>query len=310
MNDAVVSHGHASIKKGSKSFALASRIFDTAMRADASMLYAWCRHCDDVVDGQIMGHGQIDNYRDGQVERLNGLVEKTRAALNGAASDDPVFAGLARVFETHEIPHRHAFELLDGFRMDAEERIYLTREEILEYCYHVAGVVGVMMAHIMGVRDGATLDRASDLGLAFQLTNIARDVIDDAKADRIYLPTDVLIEARAPTSASALKDQANWPAAHNAALALLDLAEDYYISARSGIKELPFRCAWAITAALKVYREIGETLRTRGFMAWEERVSAPGHRKMWLALSAMGPAMDRKSVTITERRQLYARPIA
>ncbi len=308
MTDEVINHAHASITKGSKSFALASRIFDADMRADAAMLYAWCRHCDDVVDGQIMGHGQVLDYKTGQRQRLETLITMTEKTLRGDPTEDPIFAGLARVFQKHDIPHRHAFELLEGFRMDAEERIYLTTDELLDYCYHVAGVVGVMMAYIMGVRDAKTLDRASDLGLAFQLTNISRDVIDDARADRVYLPTDLLHKAGAPTSATALAEPENWPKAFNATNELLDLAENYYISAKSGIKELPFRCAWAISAALKVYREIGETLRDKGCSAWSGRVSAPSHRKAWLAFSAVAPAMTRKSVDITPRANMYDRP--
>ena len=309
MTDHVVSHGQASIKQGSKSFALAARLFNEELRADASMLYAWCRHCDDVVDGQIMGHGQLEDYRTGQKDRLQGLINETRAALEGKQMEDPVFAGLARVFETHEIPHRHAFALLDGFRMDAEERYYQTTDDILDYSYHVAGVVGVMMAHIMGVRDDATLDRASDLGLAFQLTNIARDVIDDARAERVYVPADLLAAAGAPAEAAALTDSLNWPAAWEAALSLLDLAEIYYDSARTGIRELPFQCAWAISAALSVYRHIGETLRKGGPQAWQGRVSAPTYQKIWLAGAALIPAMTRNSVEGEPRENMYQRPM-
>ena len=126
-------------------------------------------------------------------------------------TDNPVFAGIARVIETHEIDHKHPFDLLKGFEMDAEDRVYETVNDILDYSYHVAGVVGVMMANIMGVRDGATLDRASDLGLAFQLTNIARDVIDDAEADRVFVPQDLLLKHGAPIEASAQLNQDNWP---------------------------------------------------------------------------------------------------
>ena len=180
--DAITQHGHESIKQGSKSFALASRVLPPALRDDASMLYAWCRYCDDVIDGQIMGHGQEQDYKIGQKDRLERLRSDTAAALSGAQADNPVYAGLARVVAAHDIDHRHPFDLLKGFEMDAEDRVYETTDDILDYSYHVAGVVGVMMANIMGVRDEATLDRASDLGLAFQLTNIARDVIDDAKA--------------------------------------------------------------------------------------------------------------------------------
>ena len=306
--DSITAHGHASIKKGSKSFALASRVLPPELRDDASMLYAWCRYCDDVIDGQEMGHGQIADYKIGQAERLESLRKDTTDALAEKPTDNPVFAGLARVVKTHSIDHKHPFDLLKGFEMDASDRVYNSVDDILDYSYHVAGVVGVMMANIMGVRDEATLDRASDLGLAFQLTNIARDVIDDAKADRVFVPRDLLKTAGAPIDATNLTKQENWPAAHKAACAQLDIAEQYYESAKVGIKELPFRCAWAISAALAVYREIGERLRAGGPKAWEGRVSASKGRKMALALGAVGPAIGRKSVKATSREGFYERP--
>ena len=306
--DNVTAHGHASIKKGSKSFALASRVLPPALRDDASMLYAWCRYCDDVIDGQEMGHGQIEDYKTGQGERLEMLREKTARALSGKPMEDPVFAGLARVVKTHEINHRHPFDLLKGFEMDAEDRVYKSVDDILDYAYHVAGVVGVMMANIMGVRDDATLDRASDLGLAFQLTNIARDVIDDAQADRVFVPQDLLSKHGAPNAAQELAQRDNWPSAYKAACEQLDIAEAYYRSAKVGIRELDFRCAWAISAALKVYREIGEVLRSGGPEAWEGRVGAGKGRKLALAIGAAGPAIRRAKVEEVSREGFYERP--
>jgi len=306
--DFIIQNGHAAIKEGSKSFALASRVLPPALRDDAAMLYAWCRYCDDVIDGQEMGHGQITNYKVGQKQRLNQLREDTSNVLAGKPTENPVFAGLARVVETHNVDHRHPFDLLQGFEMDAEGRVYETVHDILDYSYHVAGVVGVMMANIMGVRDSSTLDRASDLGLAFQLTNIARDVIDDAKADRVFVPQDLLRKHGAPIEPSELAKRENWPAAHAAAREQLDLAEQYYLSAKVGVKELDFRCAWAISAALKVYREIGENLRKGGPEAWESRVGASKGRKVALALGAVGPAMARKSVKTIPRDGFYERP--
>ena len=306
--DSITAHGHASIKKGSKSFALASRVLPPELRDDASMLYAWCRYCDDVIDGQEMGHGQIADYKIGQGERLETLRKDTADALAGKPTDNPVFAGLARVVKTHSIDHKHPMDLLKGFEMDASDRVYNSVDDILDYSYHVAGVVGVMMANIMGVRDAATLDRASDLGLAFQLTNIARDVIDDAKADRVFIPRELLIKHGAPVDAPTLVKKENWPAAHAAACEQLGVAEVYYQSAKVGIKELPFRCAWAISAALSVYREIGERLREGGPEAWDGRVSASKGRKVALALGAVGPAMRRKSVKVTPREGFYGRP--
>lgn len=308
MTDSLAEQGRASIKAGSKSFALASKVLPPRIRDDASMLYAWCRYCDDVIDGQEMGHGQIADYRIGQSERLDTLREQTRDALAGTATD-PIFQGFAKVMARNDIPHAHAFELLKGFEMDAEERVYRSVDDILDYSYHVAGVVGVMMAMIMGTRDAPTLDRACDLGLAFQLTNIARDVIDDAKADRVFVPQDLLLANGAPVEAGLIAQPQNWPAAHDAATGLLDVAEGYYTSARTGIRELPFRCAWAITAALSVYREIGEVLRRDGPEAWEGRVGASSGRKVRLAMAAGAPAMLRANAKDAPRDGFYQRPL-
>lgn len=307
MTDTLAQQGRESIAVGSKSFALASKVLPSRIRDDASMLYAWCRYCDDVIDGQEMGHGQLADYRIGQSDRLEDLRTRTSAALNGEANE-PIFQGLAHVMERNAIPHRHAYELLKGFEMDVEERVYVTVEDILDYSYHVAGVVGVMMAMIMGARDEATLDRASDLGLAFQLTNIARDVIDDAKAERVFVPQDLLQKHGAPVEAKELAKREAWPAVHDAATDLLDLAEDYYRSARTGIRDLPFRCAWAIIAALKVYREIGEVLRRDGPDAWAGRVGASSSRKMALALQSGRPALFRSFAKDVSREGYYQRP--
>ncbi len=307
--DAITRHGHESIKQGSKSFALASRVLPPALRDDASMLYAWCRYCDDVIDGQIMGHGQEADYKVGQKDRLERLRADTAHALSGAPTDNPVYAGLARVVSAHAIDHRHPFDLLMGFEMDAEDRLYETEGDILDYSYHVAGVVGVMMANIMGVRDAPTLDRASDLGLAFQLTNIARDVIDDARAGRVFVPRSLLEEHGAPVDPSELAQPENWPAAHKAATDLLDVAELYYASAKVGIKALPFRCAWAISAALSVYRDIGGVLRKGGPQAWESRVGASKQRKIFLALAAAPPAALKAFVGDIPRGGFYQRPL-
>lgn len=308
MTDALAQQGRASIKAGSKSFALASKVLPPRIRDDASMLYAWCRYCDDVIDGQEMGHGQTLDYRDGQGDRLEVLRAQTTEALAGNGTD-PIFQGLAKVMDRNAIPHAHAYELLKGFEMDAEERVYRTVDDILDYSYHVAGVVGVMMAMIMGVRDAPTLDRACDLGLAFQLTNIARDVMDDAKAGRVFVPQDLLLANGAPVEPDLLIQPQNWPAAHDAAIGLLDVAEGYYASARTGIRDLPFRCAWAISAALKVYREIGEVLRRDGPQAWEGRVGASSGRKVRLALAAGGAAVMRATARDFPRDGFYKRPL-
>ncbi|MCJ8138927.1 phytoene/squalene synthase family protein [Falsirhodobacter halotolerans] len=293
MTDAVLRGAEASIAKGSQSFAAAARIFPADVRADCVMLYAWCRHADDVIDGQDLGHAQRADFRAGQRARLVTLRAQTEAALHGAPQTDPVFESLRRVVERNAIPPRHPLALIDGFAMDVEEKHYATTDDLLTYCYHVAGVVGVMMAQIMGVRDERTLDRASDLGIGFQLTNIARDVMEDAAAGRCYIPDDIL---------------AATPTRYAAALRLLDMAEAYYDSALDGIAELPPRSALAIAAARRVYRAIGEKLRKGGPEAWERRISTTKAEKAALFTAALGDVARSRFRTPSPRVGLYSRP--
>ncbi len=306
--DTVLRLSEQMIADGSKSFAAAARLFAPQTRADAVMLYAWCRHADDVIDGQELGHGNLADRDGDPAQRLAELRGATDAALRGDADGDPVFEALRQVVERNRIPHRHPQELIAGFAMDVDSRIYRSFDDTLDYCYHVAGVVGVMMAMIMGAREAAVLDRASDLGLAFQLTNIARDVIDDARAGRCYLPSDWLEEAGIAAIEPENRDQ--WPALHGLALRLLDRAEPYYRSAYAGLPALSFRSAWAVAAARRVYRDIGRVLRRDGPQAWERRVSTTRSRKIWLLACGFGDVAATRFAhrAAVPRTGLYLRP--
>ena len=296
------------INDGSKSFAIASKVLSPGVREHATLLYAFCRYADDLVDGQIMGHGQIADYKTGQLERVATLKAETERAMAGDVADNPYLASLARVVSETDMPKRYPRQLIKGFEMDAADRVYVGMQDILDYSYHVAGVVGVMMAWIMGVRDDETLDRASDLGIAFQLTNIARDVVDDARAGRVFVPQQVLRAAGAPTEADRLADSKVWPRAHDAALTLLDVAEGYYRSASVGIAALDYRNGWAIETALRVYREIGEMLRERGPGAWASRVHTSKGRKIALAAAASISVLSAGRGGDVSRKGFYERP--
>lgn len=306
--DAVIQHGRESIKAGSKSFALASMLFPEALRNDVAQLYAWCRYSDDVIDGQHLGYtAEAAEAAHHPTQRLQLLERRTVAALNGNPDDDPVFQGLARVTHKYGINPQQPLELLMGFAMDVRQQRYKTLPDLLHYCYCVAGAVGVMMARVMGVKDEATLDRACDLGLAFQLTNIARDVINDARVGRVYLPSNLLEYHGAPTEAHQLLEKEHWPQVYQATCELLDTADIYYRSAAVGLKALPFRCAWAVKAASNVYQTIGTELRQRGPRAWEERISTSQRQKLWLGATAL-PIV---SVPFAQRpADLYRRPRA
>jgi phytoene synthase len=191
--------------------------------------------------------------------------------------------------------------------MDVSARRYESLEDTLDYCWHVAGVVGVMMALVMGVKpdDLATLRRAQDLGLAFQLTNISRDVIEDAANGRIYLPAAWLADAGVPEAEIGLKQ-------HRAAVfavtkRLLAEAEPYYASAIAGLSELPFRSAWAIAAARGVYRQIGVIVLQRGPKAWDTRASASSPMKAALALGGGWTALTTRGAKSAPRPALWSK---
>lgn len=312
----LATYGAQTIAKGSKSFALASLFFNKDMQADAQMLYAWCRYCDDVIDGQDLGGDAPDESvcEQEHQQRLAFLRDGTSRALLGDLSGIPAFDAFGAVARKVSMPPIYPDHLLDGFQMDVDRRSYATLDELMQYCYGVAGVVGIMMAIVMGVDrdDHATLDRACDLGLAFQLTNICRDVMDDARGARVYLPIDLLRrEGIEPHREEILKPQ-NAAAIHKVSLRLLHEADRYYLSASQGIRVLSARAAAAVTAARDIYREIGQVLITHGPDAWNGRVNVSKNRKLFLALKALmsGPihATLNRSVEVPQRTGLWQRP--
>lgn len=300
MTDTLVAASRASIERGSKSFALASRLFDPVLRDRATLLYAWCRHADDVIDGQDAGQGRV-MYAGTPAERLHDLEVRTRAALSAAVLPDRAaeaaagfpFAALARVAAETALPARYPLDLIEGFRSDVEQRRFATFDDTLTYCYHVAGCVGVMMAIVMGVPpdDRATLERACDLGLAFQLNNIARDVIEDAGVGRCYLPEDWLAAAGLDRTTFALPDNR---AALAAVIArLVDTAELYEASSRFGTPKLTRRAAWAVLAAADIYGGIGRRVRAEGTAALDRRVTTSRAAKLLAVARTFPLALSR-----------------
>jgi phytoene synthase len=194
--------------------------------------------------------------------------------------------------------------------MDVEDRGYETLEDALEYCYHVAGVVGVMMALTMGAREPEALDRASDLGLALQMTNIARDVMDDAAAGRVYLPGEWLRAAGVPPGE--IRAPHHRPAVAGVVRRFLAEADRYYRSAGAGLPFLSLRCAWSIATARDVYRDIGRLVLRRGENAWETRAIVGKPRKLFRVVSGGLDALVAKSVgrgrRSASRDGLWTRP--
>lgn len=272
--DEIVSGARRSIEQGSKSFRAASRLFDPVTRERAWLLYCWCRHCDDVCDGQSYGFGEVAR---GSCSVLRG---KTRAVLDGEQATDLPYQALAQLLSECPIPHRFIEDHLAGFALDEKGWQPETEEDLLLYCYYVAGAVGCMMAILMGVspEDEQTLESASALGIAFQLSNIARDVKDDLAGGRCYLPQSWLAEFGVA--------QANlFEPEHEAALQamirrLVDRVATYEASARTGVDRLPFRSRLAVLAALRIYGAIGRQVGALGSAAWDRRVTIGKGRKL------------------------------
>lgn len=300
-------HGEQMLAAGSSSFAAAARLFDQATRQSTALLYAWCRHCDDVIDGQVLGQGRNPEARGDAAERLAVLEAATRLAAAGAVTGHPVFDGFGDVVRRHDVPLALPLEHLRGFEMDVHGVRYRTLSELLLYCYRVAGVVGLMMARMMGVRDPRTLDRACDLGIAFQLTNIARDIVDDASVGRVYVPLDWLDTAG--IAADALTDPRHRDALAAVAGQLVKAAEPYYASARRGIAELPLRAAWSVATARDVYRAIGREVERRGSHAWDARVATSTLDKLWFVARGAAVALAVRTLPPDERNAvLWRRP--
>ena len=296
------------IKKGSKSFAAAAKFFAPETREYAYMLYAWCRYCDDVIDNQTLGFDSKPQDEATTQAILAELREKTQAAIDNKPSDDQIFEGLRIVIQNNQIPGRYPLELLEGFAMDARAHEYKTFDDTLLYCYYVAGVVGIMMACLMGAREPAVLERAADLGIAFQLTNISRDVREDAEIGRTYLPAEWLDEAGIP--ADKLLDPEYSDALVGVVGRLLKESDRYYESANEGFRALGFRSAWAVASARVIYKAIGDHVRKGGAKALQNRVIVPRSQKILGVAEGMLDAtkaalLDRHKSPVPRDRSLW-----
>jgi 15-cis-phytoene synthase len=267
---ALIAHARGSIKRGSRSFAAASRLFDRTARERVWLLYAWCRACDDLADAQ--DHGGTLGARADIEGSLAKIRDLTAEALDGVPTGNPAFDAFGLVARETGLTRRMAEDVIAGFALDAADWRPQTEPEMLRYCFHVAGAVGVMMAAVMGVpaHDDDTLDRACDLGIAFQLSNIARDLAEDEAAGRCYLPAQWLAEA--DIAPGELMESRNRPALVRLVARLGGLVERYEGSARVGAARLPFRRRWAVLAASGIYGAISREVSRRGEQAWDRRV--------------------------------------
>jgi len=282
---------HARMRDGSRTFFAASFLLPRRIREPAAALYAFCRVADDAVDQKASSERTVAELR----ERLARIYSGQPAA----APEDRAFACTVQQFG---IPRALPEALLEGFEWDIKRRVYNEIDELHAYSARVAGTVGAMMSIIMGVRSPAAIARACELGMAMQLTNIARDVGEDARAGRLYLPRRWLLEAGI--------DPDVWlqSPAFNAGVAtvvrrVLREADALYARADTGIPLLPLTCRQGIRGARLIYSEIGREVERRGMDSVSTRSVVPGNRKaglIWRALSASNASKDPELLSILE----------
>jgi phytoene synthase len=288
----------AALRAGSSSFHTAGLLLPRAVRDHASALYAFCRVADDIADAG------------GRADRIDALRARLDAAYAGRPRNSPVDRAFAAVVDLHGVPRAVPEALLEGLAWDVEGRTYETLSDLEAYAARVAGTVGVMMALVMGTRDAEALARAADLGVAMQLTNIARDVGEDARMGRIYLPRAWLREAGiAPEDL--LQSKVWSPALRGVVARLLGVAEGLYRRATGGISHLPFGCRTGIHAARLIYAEIGHLIVRAEIDPLRQRAIVPTRRKLSLVAragvaalvptppQALAPALDATRFLVT-----------
>ena len=262
------------IQEGSKTFYAASMVLPPKVRQPAYGLYAFCRMSDDAID-----------LNGGSLQALERLRERLARVYEGRplpCAEDRAMADLVRDFG---IPRSVPEALLEGLAWDAQGRRYETIEDLQDYAARVASTVGVMMSLIMGVRSTEALARACDLGTAMQLTNIARDVGEDARAGRVYLPLSWLREVGLDEQSFLANPQAS-DEVKSVVARLLQEADRLYKKARQGIAHLPPNCRPAIATAALLYAEIGRKLERSGLDSINQRARVSGKRKLALLAQA------------------------
>lgn len=286
---------HEALAQHSKSFALAGKLLPPARRDEAAILYAWCRRADDAVDEGDAEHKPL---------RLAMLRRELAAIYRGEPQQDPLLAAFAEVVRRREIPREYPEALLDGLETDLAAVRFESYAELMLYAYRVAGVVGLMMCHVLGLSRAEAKRNAAHLGIAMQLTNICRDVAEDWERGRLYLPRELLAEVGAPEldpcSGQALGSAR--PALGLALERLLKLADGYYRSGDQGLDALETRSAIAVRAARLVYWSIGRELSRRRYDVLAGRAVVSRGKKLWLVLRAAIQELAARALPLTWRQ--------
>jgi len=264
------------LAKHGKSFYWASLFLGSALADRAALLYQFGRFVDDLADGDLPA--RFDSLEDIRT----GLLDPQHPAV----ATIPELDAFITLANKTNIPLNAAVELLDGMLRDQQPTALETEAQLLRYCHAVAGTVGLMMCRVLNCQQPRADSFAIDLGIAMQLTNIARDVLEDAQMDRRYLPAEWLDSTYSLETIARAETNIHLPVA-SAVNHLLALADRYYASALLGINLLPWRSRFSIIVALRVYGQIGHQLKRGGLQWWRGRTVVSKATKMRLSISSL-----------------------
>ncbi len=270
------------LRGGSRSFYVASLVLPRRIREPAIALYAFCRVADDAID--------LSDAKPEALETLRLRLDRIYAGKPFALASDRAFA---RVVTEFAIPRAIPYGLLEGLAWDVEGRRYESLSDLTAYAARVAGTVGAMMALLMERRDPAIVANACDLGVAMQMTNIARDVGEDARAGRLYLPLQWMRDTGIDPDAW-LRNPVFTPEIGKVVGRLLAAADQFYQRAETGLADLPLDCQPGIRSARHLYAEIGSVIARNGFDSVSRRASVGGRRKMLLLTHAVTKTLIRR----------------
>jgi len=256
------------------SFYYSFRFLSHDKRRAITALYAFCREVDDVVD----------ECSDPNVARttLNWWRDEV-AAIYGGAPQHPVGQALKPLVQQFNLAQEHLLEIIDGMEMDLSQHTYADFKSLQLYCYRVASVVGLLAAEIFGYTDRKTLKYAHDLGIAFQLTNIIRDVGEDARRGRIYLPLDELAQFDVHTRD--ILDLKETPEFQQLMAFQIERAERFYEQALAQLPAIDRKSQRTGLIMSAIYRATLREVIASGCHVLKERVSLGTGYKLWLAFS-------------------------
>lgn len=266
-----------SIKSEGKSFYWASFFLPKKNRIAASRLYSICRYLDDVADNSKLDtSSQIKNI-------FNQIKENESSEINIFFKKNNINLGILK-------------DLIDGLISDQQNVRVTDEKELIDYSYKVAGTVGLMMLPIINTKDAEARKHAIDLGIAMQLTNIARDVYEDAKMNRLYLPKEWLGQVSISDLIDKKLDNQKRKLIKLSIKNLIELSDKFYANGFSGMKFIPLRTRLAIFFAAKIYKGIGEKIKSGGYVYKLERIYLNKLEKLWITIISIPEFLFLKNI--------------